>query len=162
MPEKPDSPESQSQIIPVVVTNATSDSSNAPKTENKIWSRYIPVINIGVMIVSAIFVFGIDLSILIQSPGLILFWIEMLVVFSIYFGFLIYENRGNKFRNSKSPLDIAFLLLVIVRDFIFFLNFIPVIQIGGGIALFSGGIPYLLVYLFLIKQRSKVKERDVV
>lgn len=127
-------------------------------TTNKIWTKAIPRINVGFMILSVLLVFGLDLVILISSINLLSFWIEMLIVFALFVCFFSLENFSykSKFANTKSALDPWIYLLVIVRNFIFLLNFIPFIQLLG---MFIGIIvifPYSIIYLILIYKRSKV------
>ena len=124
---------------------------------NKKWTKIIPRLNNSCMIISALLVFGVDLMILFQSPELAPYFFAMLAVFTIFAVFYIYENRKLKqrFSNSESRLDTWFVALVVVRDLVFVLNFIPFIQLIGGAALVFGGIPYLVVYYFLVRARNK-------
>lgn len=132
--------------------------SEVPQIQNKIWSGFIPRINKIFLILSSIFVFGLDLIILIGSSfSLLGFWIEMLLVFGIFVIFFRLENYSykNKFAYTKSALDPWILTLVIFRNCIFFLNFIPLIQVLGVYVGITVGVPYLIVYLILISIRSK-------
>lgn len=135
--------------------------SNNPSSvivENKIWSKGIPRTNIGFLVISLLLVFGLDLTILVSGPELAPFYIAMLVVLGI-FGFFYYrENRvlNKRFANSSSTLDKWIVTLVVIRNIVFVLNFIPFIQIGGAIALVFGGIPYLIAYFILLSKRSKI------
>ncbi|MDO8269058.1 MAG: hypothetical protein Q7T54_00090, partial [Candidatus Levybacteria bacterium] len=95
---------------------------NAAK-ENFILNRWIPRINKIFLVISLVFVFGLDLLILISSPGLFPFWIEMLLAFAVFFGFYNYEKRI-QFAN-RSNLDPALLALSVTRNLVLFLNFIP-------------------------------------
>lgn len=126
--------------------------------DNKKWTKIVPWLNVGFMVVSALLVFGLDLMILILSGGLLApFFFIMLVVLTIFTTFFFYENRTlkRKFANSDSKLDSWFVALVVLRDLVFVLNFIPFIQILGGVALIFGGIPYLIVYYFMLRVRNK-------
>lgn len=126
--------------------------------ENTTWSKGIPRTNIGFLVVSLLLVFGLDLTILVSSPELAPFYFEMLAVFVIFGVFFYSENRilNKRFAHSRSTLDAWITTLVVIRNIVFVLNFIPLIQIGGAIALVVGGIPYLIVYSILISKRSKI------
>lgn len=146
-------PMPQSAVTPV------ENSTVLPSTPiNKIWTKGIPTINLTFMIISVLLVFGLDLMILISQFNLLPFWIMMLVAFGLFVVFFGVENYllKNKFANTKSALDPWLVALIIVRNCVFILNFIPLIQlIGAGI----GGIavvPYTIVYAILIFIRSKV------
>lgn len=141
------------------VTTPTENSTSVTTTStNNIWTKVIPSTNKIFMVLSVLLVFGLDLMILISSPGLLNFWIEMLVVFGVFIIFFRLENYlfKSKFANTKSALDPWVVLLVIVRNFVIFLNFIPLIQILGEIIGFFLIIPYLIVYSILISRRFKV------
>ena len=90
--------------------------------------------------------------------SLLAFWIEMVVVLGIFGIFFYLENFSLKkrFENSRSTLDTWISVAIVIRNVIFVLNFIPVIQIGGGALLVLGGIPYLILYSILLNKRSKV------
>ncbi len=124
--------------------------------KNKIWSKVIPIANITFMAVSLLLVFGLDLIILIAEPELFGFYAAMLVVISIFARFFYFENYvfKKRFLLSSSKLDRWFFGLVILRNLVFLLNFIPVIQIGGGISLVFGGIPYIIIYYIILRKRS--------
>ena len=125
--------------------------------ENTMWSKSIPGVNYFFLVVSSILVFGVDLYILSSSPELFPFYIEMAVVFIIFSAFLYYENKTlkSKFLYSQGlTLDKWICALIILRNLIFVLNFIPFIQIAGAIALVFGGIPLLAIYAYLVSKRS--------
>jgi len=124
---------------------------------NRLWLKVIPIINIVSLVISIALVFGLDLVILISSPMLYPFWIEMLIVFVISLVFIYYENSvyKHKYSNSFSKLDGFIVALVVIRNIVFVLNFIPFIQIIGAIAAIFGIIPYLIIYLILLSQRKK-------
>jgi hypothetical protein len=126
--------------------------------ENTTWSKGIPRTNIGFLIISLLLVFGLDLTILVGSPELAPFYIEMLVVLVIFGVFFYRENRilNKRFAHSRSTLDAWITTLVVIRNIVFVLNFIPLIQIGGAAALVFGGIPYLIIYSILLSKRSKI------
>lgn len=125
--------------------------------DNKKWTKTIPQLNNGFMVICVLLAFGLDLMILFQSPELAPFFFAMLAVLAIFIVFYLYENRKlkQKFSNSDSKLDSWFVALVTLRNIVFVLNFIPFIQLLGGAALIFGGIPYLIIYYFLIRARNK-------
>lgn len=125
---------------------------------NKYWTKYIFRTNKWLMILSLILFLGLDLIILIMSPGLFIFWAAMAVVMLIFWGFYRYENTTlkDRYANSSSKLDPWFIALVALRNLVFILNFIPVIQLLGGAALIYGGIPYLIVYYLMVRSRNKL------
>ena len=129
--------------------------SNVPT--NKIWSC-IDIINLTFMVISALLVFGLDLWILISSFSLLAFYIEMLVVLGISAFFFYYECFvcRKRFTNTKSSLDVWILVLIVLRNLICLLNFIPLIQILGAIIGAIVIVPYVIVYTMLISKRSKV------
>lgn len=124
---------------------------------NRLWLKVIPIINIVSLVISIALVFGLDLLILISSPMLFPFWIEMLIVFVISLVFIYCENSVYKrrFSNSFSNLDGFIVVLVIIRNIVFVLNFIPFIQVIGAIGAIFGIIPYFIIYLVLLSQRRK-------
>lgn len=124
---------------------------------NRLWLKVIPIINIVSLVISIALVFGLDLLILISPPMLFPFWIEMLIVFVISLVFIYYENSVYKrrFSNSFSNLDGFIVVLVIIRNIVFVLNFIPFIQVIGAIGAIFGIIPYFIIYLVLLSQRRK-------
>lgn len=120
--------------------------------------KLIPKINSFFKIISIALVFVLDIVILISEPALWPFWVEMLVVFVLLLIFINYEyNFVRKKASSSSPfLDSVFVALVIVRNLVLFLNFIPFIQIIGAIATIFGIVPYLIIYSALIYIRKKI------
>ena len=135
----------------------TTNSPNVVGVENTTWSKRIPRTNLGFMAVSLLFVFGLDLIILINETDLWPFFVAMLVVLSIFVVFYFIENYvlKKKFSTSRSRLDTWIVVLILVRNIVFVLNFIPGIQILGGAVLVFGGIPFLIIYGLLLSSRSK-------
>ncbi len=91
------------------------------------------------MVISLIFVFGLDLLILISSPSLALFWYMMLGVLAVFAIFYCLENFvfRKQFAGTTSHLDKWITLVIILRNIVFLLNFVPFIQLLG-IALLGG------------------------
>ncbi len=127
-------------------------------TVSRIWQKTIPLTNLIFLIISAIAVFGVDFIILINSFELLPFWIEMLVVFAVFMIFFYLENYRfkSKFSDSFSWADNGIYSLVLIRNIILFLNFIPFIQIAGALATAVGIIPYIIIYSVLINKRDKI------
>lgn len=126
-------------------------------TDNKQWSQAIPVLN-GIALVASIALLAIvDIPILISEPSLAPFFYAMLFVLVVSSAFYVYEQFTLKklFRNNTSRLDTWFVALTVLRNIVFVLNFIPGIQILGGIGFVFGGIPYLTGYYFLLRSRKK-------
>ena len=140
--------------------NSSSQSPTQIVSSNRLWLKVIPTINIVFLVISIALVFGLDLLILISSPMLYPFWIEMLIVFVISLTFIYYENFvcKHRFSKSSSKLDGFIVILVVIRNIVFVLNFIPFIQIFGAIGAVVGIIPYLIIYLILFSRRTKASK----
>ncbi len=138
-------------------------SGNSTHTEiNKYWSSYVILTNKIFMGVSLIIMFGINVYILATDAlGLgddaLFFYGIMFVPLILFAGFYLYENKNlsARFMGSQSNIDPWILALILIRNGVFVLNFIPFIQIMGGIALIMGGVPYLIVYFLLLYMRKK-------
>jgi hypothetical protein len=132
-------------------------SDNHMEIKTNIWAKVIPLINIIFMAISLVFVFVFDLMILIEEPSLVGFWIWMLIVFAFFSILFYFENYVYKYRfmNSQSNLDKFLVAVIVIRDIIVFLNFIPFIQILGMISLLYIGPFLLIAYIFLIRARFK-------
>jgi hypothetical protein len=130
---------------------------NQVKTKIDMWAKDIPRVNRVFMVISLVFVFGLDLLILISNPGLAPFWFMMLGVLAAFVFFYYLENFvfRKRFAGTTSHLDKWILRVIILRNIIFVLNFIPFIQLIGlylltgfismimSMALFSGNVFYL-------------------
>ena len=129
------------------------DTENVYHNKSTIWSVIIPRINKIFLILSLLFVFGIDLIILISSSfSLLVFWIEMLLAFGLFLFFFYIENNifSKKFAATKTPLDSLICVAIVIRNIVIFLNFIPFIQLLGMAIGRSAGIPYVVIYVLLI------------
>ena len=113
----------------------------AVATTNTIWAKGIPRTNTVFMIISLVLVFGLDLLIVISSPSLFPLWYVMLGILAVFALFYYLENFvfHKKFADSTSPLDKWISVIIVARNLIFLLNFVPVIQLLG-IALLGGFI----------------------
>ena len=138
-----------------------SESANTPteinSTDNILWTKVIPRTNRVTLILSFLLVFGLDLWILITSPSLFPFWAMMLANFAAFMLFFYLENFifYSKFANIKSKLDPFILTLIILRNGVFILNYIPLIQLLGLAIWVGASIPAILAYLLLLWFRSK-------
>lgn len=148
--------------VPVGVQNqpqvdATIVTADTHQSQSTIWSAFIPRINKIFLVLSLIFVFGVDLLVLISSFSLLGYWFEMLAVFGVFLLLFYLENKvfSKKFADTKTPLDPFIYVLIVLRNIVIFLNFIPFIQLlGMGIGMFAG-IPYLVIYSLLICLRYR-------
>jgi len=142
---------------PLPQTDTIANTVDMHQPQSIIWSAFIPRINKIFLVPSLLLVFGLDLIILISSFSLIGFWLEMLAVFGVFLLLFYFENKilRKKFADTKTPLDPFIYVLVVIRNIVIFLNFIPFIQLlGMTIGMFTG-IPYLLIYSLLIWLRYK-------
>jgi hypothetical protein len=130
--------------------------SNITNSLSAVWTKTIPRTNTVFMVISLILVFGVDLSILISSPELAMFWYIMLAVLAVFALFFILENFIFKarFANTTSNLDPTIATLIGLRNFLFLLNFIPFIQLLGLAGLGFIGWAIVLVYVGLLIARS--------
>lgn len=129
------------------------DTANAYHKQSTIWSRFIPRTNKIFLILSLLFVFGLDLIILIGSSfSLLVFWIEMLLAFGVFLFFFYIENNifSKKFAATKTPLDLLICVAIVIRNIVIFLNFIPFIQLLGMVISMYAGIPYVVIYALFI------------
>ena len=113
-----------------------------------IWAKRIPRINKVFMIIFLVLVFGLDLLILISSPSLAPYWYIMLGVLAIFAIFFYLENFifCKRFAGTQSSLDKWISAIVVIRNIIFLLNFIPLIQLLG--VLLLGSLFYFFSGLF--------------
>lgn len=150
-------------------TSATSVSGGPNKNlnfdlaENKYWSKWIPGTNKIFMLLSLLVMFVIHPFIIVTdfldigTETALVFYGIMLIPLIIFGIFYRYENNklSNRFRNTRSGTDPWLLILIIIRNIVFGLNFVPFIQLFGISALVLGIIPYLLIYYFLVRARNK-------
>lgn len=123
---------------------------------NFIWGKYIPLINKISLILYLVPLFTVDLYIVIRMPGLFVLWFVMFIVLGIFLFFYRLENT--KYRNrftTFSSYDKYIFVLIILRNILFLLNFIPYIQIFGFIGLVSVGAIIVVIYLILIGLRNQ-------
>lgn len=123
------------------------NSMQSASTGSTTWTKGIPRINKVFMILSILLVFGFDLFVIISYPDLISFWYIMLGVLAAFALFYALENfvLRKKFAGTTSALDKWIRLIIILRNLIFLLNFIPVIQLLG-LALLAGVFTIIPVF----------------
>jgi len=126
------------------------------------WGGLLNKTNKIFMVICIGMLFTVDLAILISQPELAPFWFIMIGCTVLFGFFYVLENVyfSNKFAGTQSDLDAWIYLLVFLRNIVFVLCVIPLIQILGGLALVAGGLPYLLVYVILITKRFGVVKTD--
>jgi len=134
-----------------------SDASTDKQPKN-LWRTTIPKSNTGSLRFAIGFFLIVDTTILVLTGfSLFMFWAAMLAVIAIMWAFVHYENKvlSPRYMSSTSKLDKWISALIGLRNAIFFLNLIPVIQVLGFTLLVWGGIPYLLSYILIIQARNK-------
>lgn len=133
-------------------------------SESKYWSRWILVVNTIFLSAVIILMFIVNVYILVTDSlrlGLeimITFYGIMLVPTAIFVSVYFYEKKilSKKYKESNSKLDPWFLVLILVRNIAFVLSVIPFIQVVGTAALVVGGVPYIIIYYFMIRARNKL------
>lgn len=125
--------------IPTQPSAATQSEKESLPTQNSIWTNGIPTTNKAFMISSLLLVFCIDLFIIIAVPELAAFWYIMLGILAMFAVFYCLENFvfSKRFANTTSSLDKWISMVIVIRNLIFILNFIPLIQLLG-LALMGG------------------------
>lgn len=98
-----------------------------------LWTTRIPRTNKVFMIISLLLVFGLDLLLVISSPSLAPYWYMMLGVLAVFAIFYCLENFvfQKRFANTTSNLDIWISPIIVLRNIVFLLNFVPLIQMIG-------------------------------
>ena len=145
--------------VPQVATSLTGEGSLTPVL-NPTWATRIPRTNIGFLIAYLALVFGLDFGIAKSSPDLFFFWYIMLAVLSLAMVFFALEMfvYKRRFITTASSLDTGIFVVIILRNIIFLLNFIPYIQLIGLVALPTAGIILFIMYvIFVIRRAAGVK-----
>jgi hypothetical protein len=145
------------------ISGGPNNNLNLGVRDNKYWSKWIPGTNKIFMLFSFLVMFVVNPFIIVTDAleigtGTALFFYGIMFIPLVIFGiFYRYENNklSNQFGNTRSGTDPLFLILVVIRNIVFGLNFVPIIQITGAGALVFGIIPYLLIYIFLVRFRNK-------
>ncbi len=145
------------------VSGGPNNNLNLGVRDNKYWSKWIPVTNKIFMLLSLLVMFVVHPFIIVTDALGIgtetaLFFYGIMFIPLVIFGiFYRYENNklSNQFGSTRSGTDLWLLILIVIRNIVFGLNFVPFIQIIGAGALVLGIIPYLLIYYFLVRSRNK-------
>lgn len=127
------------------------------------WSKTIPVINYVFLAISLGLLLGIDLPILMSSGGgeLVGFWYMMLAVLAIFAIFLILENFVFRKKFMAIPgSDVGIIVIIVLRNIIFVLNFIPLIQLIGLAGIFYVGWILLILYIVFIISRFHSNDKS--
>ena len=97
------------------------------------WAKSIPRTNNDFMVIFLVLVFGLDPLVVIAYPGLTSLWYVMLGVLAAFAVFYCLENFvfRKRFANTTSFLDKWIFPIIVIRNVIFLLNFIPVMQLLG-------------------------------
>jgi hypothetical protein len=145
------------QSIP---TQMSTQGAGAYMANNTKWSKVIPRINKIFTIVSV----GVFVVVVLSFGGLGVFTSDLAVFAFAMLGTIIVIGAINYFEtfslakryaNSNSRLDTWFTVLAVLRNLVLFLSVLPFIQIIGMVAMMWGGIPYLIVYYFMVRSRNK-------
>jgi hypothetical protein len=141
--------------------NSSTQEAGAYITNNTKWTNVIPGINKIFTIISV----GVFVVVVLSFGGPSVFTSSDLAVFAfamlgtvIVIGAINYFETfslAKRYVNSNSRLDTWFTVLAVLRNLVLFLSVLPFIQIIGMYAMVFGGIPYLIVYYFLVHARNK-------
>ena len=125
---------------------------------NRIWGKAIPRVN-GVFFVLYLLLLGLDLF-LAMGLGLMELWYIMIGIFTAFLVFAYLESRVfRKFLgNSQSSFDRPIYLLVLIRNLLILLNFVPMLHLLIWFTVFGenptmgilGIVALLLIYIGLI------------
>jgi len=131
--------------------------------DNKYWSKWIPGTNKIFMLLSLLVMFVVHPFIIVTdalgigTENALSFYSIMFIPLIIFGSFYRYENNklSNQFGSTMSGTDQWLLILIVIRNIVFGLNFVPFIQIIGAGVLVLGITPYLLIYNSLVRARNK-------
>lgn len=127
------------------------DDTESPRL-NKVWTKTIPNTNLNTMRGCLVLVFTLDLALVIASPPLIGYWFMMIGVL-VLFGIFIYLESyifAKNFANTTSFVDYILYFLITIRNLLFVINCIPVIQLLGLYGLFLTSFTWLPVYVLFL------------
>lgn len=151
----------QAQSNAWLAKNTITQEAGAYITNNTKWTKVIPRINKIFTVISV----GVFVVVVLSFGGPSVFTSSDLAVFAfamlgtvIVIGAINYFETfslAKRYANSNSRLDTWFTVLAVLRNLVLFLSVLPFIQIIGMVAMVFGGIPYLIVYYFMIRSRSK-------
>lgn len=133
---------------------------------NKIWSKFIPYFNYICGALYLLIIFGVDLVLIFNASlgaqqSYWPFWYIMLVFLGFYIVFFLLEGSfGKKLSNTTSKLDGWIFTIIILRNIIFLLNFLPFIQLLGLVVDFFGGWILIIVYIRLMFLRFREAKQN--
>ncbi len=119
---------------------STAPSPSSENTKMSPWAKRISRLNNVFLVIYLILIFGLDFFVASSSwRDLATFWYLMLGVFAVWLVFYFLENFlfKKKFKDSNAGVDKAIFFLIVLRNLVALLNFIPFIQLLG-LALLSG------------------------
>lgn len=143
-----------------LTAHANSQQSGTDITDNTKWTKVIPRINKIFSIISV----GVFVVVVISFGGPSVFTSDLAVFAFAMLGTIIVigainyfetSSLAKKYANTHSRLDTWFTVLAVLRNLILFLSVLPFIQVIGIAAMVFGGIPYLIVYHFMVRSRNK-------
>lgn len=145
------------------VSGGPNNNLNLGVKDNKYWSKWIPGTNKIFMLLSLLVMFVVYPFIIVTdalgigTETALFFYGIMFIPLIIFGSFYLHENHklSTQFGSTRSGTDPWLLILIVIRNIVFGLNFIPFIQVIGAVALVRGFIPYLLIYYFLVRARNK-------
>jgi len=142
-----------------LATNTNTQGAGAYVANNTKWNKVIPRINKIFTIVS-VYVFVVVVSIIGPSvfiSDLKVFAFAMLGTVIAIGAINYYETfpLAKRYANSNSRLDTWFIISAVLRNLVLFLSVLPLIQVIGMVAMVLGGIPYLIIYYFMVRSRNK-------
>lgn len=127
-------------------------------TKNRIWSRAIPLVNLG-FIIACLVILALDVPMLLSNTETYgQFYTLMWIAFAVSVVLAgIDQAYANKYRMRQShSLDTAYLVMVVLRGSIAVLNVIPFIQLFGLLAdLFMLPVIVIVQIVLLVQRASK-------
>jgi hypothetical protein len=128
--------------------------------KSELWNRYIPRTNNIFLGIDLALVFILDLAIIINSPELKPFWYAMLFVLVIQLVFWSIENYYLSPKLKTQPTTAStqfFYIFSLLKNILFLLNYIPLVQIIGWIGgVFAGPVivvGYIVTLWFQFKRK---------
>ncbi|MDD2731677.1 MAG: hypothetical protein PHI53_00585 [Candidatus Pacebacteria bacterium] len=122
---------------------------------NQTWRKGILTTNIIFFLIYIGLIVGVDMPIVRSDPSLLGFLQIMYVVLAGFMVFFLLETFifRKKFGTSASGIDSGIVTVIVLRNILFLLNFIPFIQLLGLAGLPTVGSILLIIYVILIIRR---------
>lgn len=129
---------------PLVANAGTNDVPLA----NTVWSKNVPAVNRNSIKICLGFLLTVDLYLVATNPGLIIFYLLMLVAFVVLVVFTGFESTLSKKLGTSPSLwrDNTLLTLIYFRNIILIANVIPLIQLLGMLGAVYLGPVIIIVY----------------